>query len=219
MITNPTEDCNTEVIGLMSQHIKRTIQVAFTMMILVVALAVSASAAKIQATANAPVRAKAKTSSAKLTTMKKGTSRTVLRVSGKWIKVKVNGKTGFVNASRVKYVTPAKNTGKTVVEDSSSTPVNTSNHSDKVKIGRFKLTFYGDDTITASGKRPQINHTIAVDPRVIPLGTKVYIEGMGTYYAEDTGGAIKGNILDVFVRTETEANRIGVKYADVYIYR
>lgn len=195
----------------MSHRLKRTVLVAITMMILAVTLAVSASAATVKATANAPVRAKAKTSSTKLTTMKKGTSRTVLKVSGKWIKVKVNGKTGYVNTSRVKYVTAAKKTA-TVTEEKLPTEK-------KVKLGKFKLTFYGDDTITASGKKPQVNHTIAVDPRVIPLGSKVYIEGMGTYYAEDTGGAIKGNILDVFVRTEAEANRIGVKYANVYIYK
>lgn len=194
----------------MSQRLKRTVQVALTTMVLAVLLAVSASAATVKATANVPVRAKAKTSSTKLTTMKKNTTRTVISVSSnkKWVKVKVNGKTGYVNTSRVKYVTTSSK--KTTASVSDET---------KIKLGSFKLTFYGDDTITATGKKPQINHTIAVDPRVIPLGSKVYIEGMGTYYAEDTGGAIKGNILDVFVRTEAEANRLGVKYADVYLYK
>ena len=194
----------------MSQRLKRIVQVALTTMVLAVLLAVSASAATVKATANVPVRAKAKTSSTKLTTMKKNTTRTVISVSSnkKWVKVKVNGKTGYVNTSRVKYVTTSSK--KTTASVSDET---------KIKLGSFKLTFYGDDTITATGKKPQINHTIAVDPRVIPLGSKVYIEGMGTYYAEDTGGAIKGNILDVFVRTEAEANRLGVKYADVYLYK
>ena len=194
----------------MSQRLKRTVQVALTTMVLAVLLAVSASAATVKATANVPVRAKAKTSSTKLTTMKKNTTRTVISVSSnkKWVKVKVNGKTGYVNTSRVKYVTTtSKKTAASVSDET------------KIKLGSFKLTFYGDDTITATGKKPQINHTIAVDPRVIPLGSKVYIEGMGTYYAEDTGGAIKGNILDVFVRTEAEANRLGIKYADVYLYK
>lgn len=194
----------------MSNRLKRTIQVALTTMVLAVLLAVSASAATVKATANVPVRAKAKTSSTKLTTMKKNMSRRVISVSSnkKWVKVKVNGKTGYVNTSRVKYVTASAKKNTVSVSDET-----------KIKLGRFKLTFYGDDTITASGKKPQINHTIAVDPRVIPLGSKVYIEGMGTYYAEDTGGAIKGNILDVFVRTEAEANRLGIRYADVYLYK
>ena len=194
----------------MSQRLKRIVQVALTTMVLAVLLAVSASAATVKATANVPVRAKAKTSSTKLTTMKKNTTRTVISVSSnkKWVKVKVNGKTGYVNTSRVKYVTTSSK--KTTASVSDET---------KIKLGSFKLTFYGDDTITATGKKPQINHTIAVDPRVIPLGSKVYIEGMGTYYAEDTGGAIKGNILDVFVRTEAEANQLGIRYADVYLYK
>lgn len=200
----------------MSNRLKRTVQVALTTMVLAVLLAVSASAATVKATANVPVRAKAKTSSTKLTTMKKNTSRTVISVSSnkKWVKVKVNGKTGYVNTNRVKYVTASSK--KTASSQNTATPVSDGN---KIKLGNFKLTFYGDDTITATGKKPQINHTIAVDPRVIPLGSKVYIEGMGTYYAEDTGGAIKGNILDVFVRTEEEANRLGIRYADVYLYK
>lgn len=200
----------------MSNRLKRTVQVALTTMVLAVLLAVSASAATVKATANVPVRAKAKTSSTKLTTMKKNTSRTVISVSSnkKWVKVKVNGKTGYVNTNRVKYVTASSK--KTASSQNTATPVSDGN---KIKLGSFKLTFYGDDTITATGKKPQINHTIAVDPRVIPLGSKVYIEGMGTYYAEDTGGAIKGNILDVFVRTEAEANQLGIRYADVYLYK
>ena len=200
----------------MSNRLKRTVQVALTTMVLAVLLAVSASAATVKATANVPVRAKAKTSSTKLTTMKKNMSRTVISVSSnkKWVKVKVNGKTGYVNTSRVKYVTASSK--KTASSQNTATPVSDGN---KIKLGNFKLTFYGDDTITATGKKPQINHTIAVDPRVIPLGSKVYIEGMGTYYAEDTGGAIKGNILDVFVRTEAEANQRGVRCADVYLYK
>lgn len=200
----------------MSNRLKRTVQVALTTMVLAVLLAVSASAATVKATANVPVRAKAKTSSTKLTTMKKNMSRTVISVSSnkKWVKVKVNGKTGYVNTSRVKYVTASSK--KTASSQNTTTPVSDGN---KIRLGNFKLTFYGDDTITATGKKPQINHTIAVDPRVIPLGSKVYIEGMGTYYAEDTGGAIKGNILDVFVRTEAEANQLGIRYADVYLYK
>ncbi|MEI7833712.1 MAG: 3D domain-containing protein [bacterium] len=50
---------------------------------------------------------------------------------------------------------------------------------------------------------------IAVDPRVIPLGTRVYVEGYGMAVALDTGGAIKGNIIDVCVDTNAEANRWG----------
>lgn len=50
---------------------------------------------------------------------------------------------------------------------------------------------------TATGVYPR-EGLIAVDPRVIPLGTQVYVEGYGYAVAADTGGAIKGNIIDVF---------------------
>lgn len=46
---------------------------------------------------------------------------------------------------------------------------------------------------------------IAVDPSIIPLGTKVYVEGYGYATAEDTGGAIKGNKIDVFIPTQDGA--------------
>lgn len=50
---------------------------------------------------------------------------------------------------------------------------------------------------------------IAVDPRVIPLGTKVFVEGYGTAIAGDTGGSIKGNKIDVLFPTKSEAYRWG----------
>lgn len=195
----------------MFQRMKRVALIALTAMILVVSVAATASAVKVKSTTNLNVRKSATTSSKVLTVMPKNTSRTVLGTSknGKWYKVKMNGKTGYVSKSRVKIVSTSTD----------NMNGNQSSSSKKVKLGKFKITFYGDDTITASGKTPKINHTIAVDPRVIKLGTKVYIEGMGTYYAEDTGGAIKGNILDVFVRTEREASRLGIRYANVYVYK
>lgn len=65
--------------------------------------------------------------------------------------------------------------------------------------------------ITASGKRVQEQQTIAVDPAIIPLGTKVYIEGIGVRVAEDTGGAIVGNRIDVFMNDLTAALQFGYK--------
>jgi len=51
---------------------------------------------------------------------------------------------------------------------------------------------------------------------VIPLGGTVLINGK-EYIAEDTGGAIKGNIIDMFVGTEAESKVIGVRYAEVKV--
>ena len=58
---------------------------------------------------------------------------------------------------------------------------------------------------------------IAVDPRIIPLGTKVYVEGYGYAVAADTGSAIKGNKIDVFFSTKAEAYRWGRKTVKIRI--
>lgn len=58
---------------------------------------------------------------------------------------------------------------------------------------------------------------IAVDPKVIPLGTKVHVEGYGEAIAGDVGGAIKGKKIDVHVPTKSEASSWGVKTVDVTI--
>lgn len=61
--------------------------------------------------------------------------------------------------------------------------------------------------------------TISVDPRIIPLGTKVYVEGYGLAIAEDTGSAVKGNKIDIFVNSYYEAMRWGVKTLNIYILK
>jgi len=58
---------------------------------------------------------------------------------------------------------------------------------------------------------------IAVDPSVIPLGSKVWVEGYGYAIAADTGGAIKGNRIDVFVPSESQANQFGRKTVRIKI--
>lgn len=85
----------------------------------------------------------------------------------------------------------------------------------------MEATAYAGDPVTATGTVPKRNpnglSTIAVDPRVIPLGSKVYVEGYGYAVAEDTGGAIKNNIIDVFLNSESECNRWGRKRVNVYL--
>ncbi|MFX0548365.1 3D domain-containing protein [Hathewaya histolytica] len=75
--------------------------------------------------------------------------------------------------------------------------------------------------MTASGNRAKRNpngySTIAVDPTVIPLGTKVYVEGYGLAVAEDTGGAIKGNKIDLFMDTYAQTQQWGVRTVNLYI--
>ena len=91
-------------------------------------------------------------------------------------------------------------------------------------LGNFRITHYcscyyccgGWGNATASGAIPTVGRTIAVDPSVIPLGSKVLINGY-VYIAEDTGGAIKGNKIDIYVSDHATALRLGVYYTDVYL--
>ena len=69
---------------------------------------------------------------------------------------------------------------------------------------------------TASGSWPS-RGTIATDPRVIPLGTELYIEGYGPAVAADTGGAIQGNIIDVYLPTEAECWQWGRRMVEVRV--
>lgn len=85
-------------------------------------------------------------------------------------------------------------------------------------LGTFVCYAYAGAGKTASGTRTTAGRTIAVDPKVIPLGSKVIINGK-TYTAEDTGGAIKGKKVDIFVSSEREARKFGVRKLKVYIIR
>lgn len=84
-----------------------------------------------------------------------------------------------------------------------------------VYLGEFNCTAYCSeqyehicgtgDGITASGAPVQAGVTVAADPDILPLGSAVYIEGVGLRYIQDTGSAVKGKALDVAVDTHSEA--------------
>jgi 3D (Asp-Asp-Asp) domain-containing protein len=92
---------------------------------------------------------------------------------------------------------------------------------DKLQVGEFKITGYaphdpaavagmchnGDPDSTATGTYPTPGRTIATDPSVIPMGSRVLIDGH-VYIAEDTGGAIKGNRIDIVTASRAEAYAI-----------
>ncbi|USB33294.1 3D domain-containing protein [Paenibacillus sp. YPG26] len=86
----------------------------------------------------------------------------------------------------------------------------------KKVLKNVSLTAYSSEedgigTRTASGTRVSEGRTIAVDTKVIPMGWWVYIEGVGFRRAEDTGGAIKGNKIDVYYDSLKAANNFGRK--------
>ena len=61
---------------------------------------------------------------------------------------------------------------------------------------------------TASGEIAS-NLTVAVDPNVIPLGSLLYLEGYGVRIAQDTGSAVKGNVIDIYFNNHEDAQNIG----------
>lgn len=77
-------------------------------------------------------------------------------------------------------------------------------------------TSTASEPLTASGTKPVRNpsgfSTIAVDPKVIPLGSLVYVHGYGFAKATDTGSAINGMIIDVYMNSEQECRAWGRKY-------
>ncbi|WP_342437848.1 ubiquitin-like domain-containing protein [Paenibacillus sp. FSL L8-0436] len=92
----------------------------------------------------------------------------------------------------------------------------------KKMIKNVSMTAYSSEepgigTRTASGTRVTEGRTIAVDPNVIPIGWWVYIEGLGFRRAEDTGGAIKGNKLDVYYDSLSHARNFGRKSRTIYV--
>ena len=66
---------------------------------------------------------------------------------------------------------------------------------------------------TSTGRSPVVGRTIAVDPKVIPYGSHVFIPGFGWRVAEDTGAQIRGNRIDVLVENEETAYKLGRKSA------
>lgn len=110
-----------------------------------------------------------------------------------------------------------------IVESSSSEVVEET----KTYLGDFTITYYctenyshtcGGGGTTASGTQVTPYQTAAVDTSIIPFGTKLYIEGVGYRIAEDRGGAVKGNKIDLAVTTHGEALNLGIdRNVKVYI--
>lgn len=93
-------------------------------------------------------------------------------------------------------------------------------------LGVFRLTFYcpcyqcseGWGHQTGSGAYATEGVTVAVDPRLIPYGTHLMINGH-EYIAQDCGGSIKNKRIDVFMESHQECLRNGIQYAEVFIRR
>ena len=94
------------------------------------------------------------------------------------------------------------------------------------KLGRFTLSWYSPKELgktspsqlrTSRGTTPKEGRTIAVDPNVIPYGSIVYIQDYGYFIAEDCGGDIKSNRIDIFTASHEYAIQQGKKVANVWV--
>lgn len=93
-----------------------------------------------------------------------------------------------------------------------------------IYLGEFKVTAYCPcyecseeyGRQTSTGATATEGRTIAVDPRVIPYGSEVMIDGH-TYKAEDCGGLIKGNKIDIFFESHKDVDAYGKQKHDVYM--
>jgi 3D (Asp-Asp-Asp) domain-containing protein/LysM repeat protein len=118
---------------------------------------------------------------------------------------------------------PPAQTQPTPPAPATSAPAATSSANTKqitVKATAYTASCEGCSGVTATGINIKANpneKVIAVDPSIIPLGSKVYVEGFGEATAADTGGAIKGNRIDVFIPSEQAAINFGVKQLKVTI--
>lgn len=128
------------------------------------------------------------------------------------------------NMNEAKYQT--KNKIETETNEEVDTQANK-----PVSLGEFKLTAYCPCEICcgiwannrpngvvygAIGEELKESYSIAVDPNVIPYRTEVIING-NTYKAQDCGGTIKGNRIDVYFENHNDALEFGVKYAEIFV--
>ena len=127
-----------------------------------------------------------------------------------------------------KVQAPVQEETKTVVSNTNNNTVaekeepvqeetNTSNNGNSGRLMTVNASAYSGHSITATGTTPKWG-TIAVDPSVIPYGTKVYIPKFDMVFtAEDCGGAIKGNKIDIFMNSEADCVNFGRQNIEIQI--
>ncbi|MGG0237386.1 SH3 domain-containing protein [Bacillus rhizoplanae] len=192
------------------------------------------------------VRADANTNSEILGTLKKDdVIQTTHQVQNGWLQFEYNGKTAYVNVPYLTGTAPvvtaqeqAPAPAKAQPAQAQATQTATQTKAAPTKAapaGGRELTVeataytadpsenggtHGGHVLTAMGHDLTANPNmkmVAVDPKVIPLGSKIWVEGYGEAIAGDTGGAIKGNRIDVLVGSDAAANQWGRKHVKVKI--
>lgn len=162
----------------------------------------------------------------KIDSLGKGTEVEILEAKDNWYKITSDDKkTGWVSEEYIVTETQARQLEKEALVAKKATSQNNNTKEDKTtssnnNTGRsmtVNASAYSGHTITATGTTPKWG-TIAVDPSVIPYGTKVYIPKFDrVFIAEDCGGAIKGNKIDIFMNSEAECNSFGRQNIEIQI--
>lgn len=183
---------------MFKKTLKVTAIVGALVMIMGIINPIEVDAATVNATATATinVRSGASTKYKSIGKIKKGTKVKILSTKNGWYKVKYSNKTGW-------------SSGKYIKKSSSS-----SNVKKKITVKAYAYTGGG---YTSTGTKAKYG-TLAVDPKVIPYGTKVYIKELDKVFtAEDCGGGIKGNKIDIFMNSESQCNSWGVRNISIQI--
>lgn len=167
-------------------------------------------------TSNLNVRSGPSTQNNIIGYLQKGSSVNIVEnKNSSWYKVKLsNGKVGYCSRQYLKSPEEINSIVQNTITSSEKTP--TSQNINKTM--NAKAYAYCDGTITSTGTKPISGRTIAVDPTIIPYGTKIYIpEFDKVFIAEDCGGGIKGNKIDIYMDTKEECISWGIRNIEIYI--
>ena len=166
-----------------------------------------------------------------ITEGKEGTTKKVYKVikeNGKEVERELIKEDVTESVNRVVAVGTKENQQKSNLVTAASNQSNTQSTSASNSGGKtitmtasaFTASCSGCSGITTTGINLQANphsKVIAVDPNVIPLGSRVWVEGYGEAIAGDTGGHIKGNRIDIHVPDKSEAYSWGIKTVQVKV--
>ncbi len=127
----------------------------------------------------------------------------------------------YVNGKKTQQTKKLKKWIKEKKDDELQLGTSATGQTGQVKVtrtftGNCTAYYMGETAVGAAGSRCHYG-TCAVDPSVIPYGTRLYITGYGFAVANDCGGAVKGNVVDLYMRSTGEALRWGRRHVKVYV--
>ena len=145
----------------------------------------------------------------------------VVKTEGRNGEVVAEYTTTYVNGEDIGTERTVKETISEVQDEGIRFGTSKTGQTGEVSVGR---TFTGNTTAYYMGESARgaagghcVYGTCAVDPSVIPYGTKLYIEGYGFAVANDCGGAVKGNVVDLYMHSTSECISWGRRYMKVYV--